>query len=698
MRLGSFPDDRGIVIDLFAGGGGASTGLSAAIGRDPDVANNHDKLAMTVYSANHPSTLCLPEDVWQTPPEVVLDLLIRHREEEMKREDSPFPRRVRRAMLARARRRKVWMLWASPDCTHFSKAKGSKPRQKKIRALAHVVVRYARELSPELIFLENVKEFQEWGPLYAVGHTMPDGRVLAEGDALIDMPIPERRGEYFNTWRGMLEVQGYRVEWKLLRASAYGAPTSRERLFLVARRDGQPVEWPAPTHGTAPGLLPVRTAAECIDWSLPVPSIFGRKRPLAAKTLWRIAQGIRKYVLENPRPFIVGVGGRAGQTPPTDVAAPVGTITAKNDRAVVVPSLVKVNHGGPEARGESIGAPLSTVTAERRGHALIAPTLVRTAHGERDKNGRKRGRGGLQVEESMPTVLASNDLALIAPTLVCIDQQSSSSAEHSPTAPVTTITAKARHAIVAASMVQTGYGERKGQRARHLDLEQPLGTVMATGQKHALVTTSMVEAHPDSPHAEEVAAFIVKNYGGHTTPGTHPAKPLDTITARDHHSLAAVTMAKIQGDSSAFDAREPVPTVVAGGRHVAEVHATLQPAGPVEVDRTAEVRAFLTAYYGSGSEGQVLDEPMRTITSLRRLGIVVIESVHYQIVDIGLRMLEPHELLAAQFGKYAAGYDMSAATSKAKKVKLIGNSVCPEAAEALVRANVVLEPARRKAA
>lgn len=660
MRLGSFPDDRGIVIDLFAGGGGASTGLGAAIGRDPDVACNHDKLAMEVYQANHPGTMCLPEDVWQTPPEVVVDLLIRRREEEMKQVGSRFSRRERRAMLARARRRKVWILWASPDCTHFSKAKGSKPRQKNIRALAHVVVRYARELSPEFIFLENVKEFQEWGPLYAVGHVMPDGRVLAEGDELIDMPIPEGRGKYFNMWRGMLEVQGYRVEWKLLKASAYGAPTSRERLFLVARRDGQPVQWPEPTHGAAPGLLPVRTAAECIDWSLPVPSIFGRKRPLAAKTLWRIAQGIRKYVMENPRPFIVGVGGRAGQTPPTDMAAPVGTITAKNDRAVVVPSLVKVNHGGPEARGEAIGAPLSTVTAERRGHALIAPTLV------------------------------------------SIDQQSSSSAEHSPTAPVTTITAKARHAIVAASMVQTGYGERKGQRARHLDLGQPLGTVMATGQKHALVTTSMVEAHPDSPHAEEVAAFIVKNYGGHMTPGTHPAKPLDTITARDHHSLAAVTLAKFRGTDpsqpGACDVEAPVPTITAGGIHVGEVQATLRPAGPVEVDRTAEVRAFLTAYYGSGSEGQVLDEPMRTITALRRLGIVVIESVHYQIVDIGLRMLEPHELLRAQFGKYADGYDLRAATSKAKKVKLIGNSVCPEAAEALVRANVGVEPARRKAA
>ncbi|WP_163869542.1 DNA cytosine methyltransferase [Myxococcus eversor] len=538
---------QGIIVDLFAGGGGASTGVAAAVGRDPDVALNHDPPAIRVYKANHPNTLCLAEDIWKTPPREVVKLLRKHRA----RSGRPL------------KSWKVWALWASPDCTHFAKARGSKPRQKNIRSLAHVVVRWARDVSPEIIFLENVEEFVGWGPLYEVGHVMPDGRVLQEGDKLIDMPIPERKGEYFDMWRGQLELLGYRVEWRLLTASKYGAPTNRKRLFLVARRDGQPIVWPEPTHG--PGLLPMHTAAECIDWSLPVRSIFGRKKPLVKKTLWRVAQGIRKYVFENPRPFII-----------------------------------KVNHGGLVDRSESIDAPLSTVTATRRGHALVAPTLI-----------------------------------------------------------------------------QAGYGERLGQEARTLNLHAPLGTVVAQGRKHALVQTFLQEHHL-------VAPFIAKGYGGHVTPGIRADGPLDTITTQDHHALAAVTLATFRGTAAnqpgAASVEEPLGTITAGGIHV------------------AEVRAFLTAYYGSGSEGQRLDDPMRTITAVRRMGLVLVEGVEHQIVDIGLRMLEPHELLRAQFGKYAEGYDLSAVPSKAGKVRLIGNSVCPEAAEAVVRANLGDAFAGRRAA
>lgn len=543
---------RGLIIDLFAGGGGASTGLAAALGRDPDVALNHDELAMAVYRANHSGTLCLPEDVWKTPPRKVLQLL----------------RRL-------GRRLKVWILWASPDCTHFSKAKGSKPRSKGVRALAHVIVRWARDVSPEIIFMENVEEFRTWGPLYEVGHVMPDGRVLADGDPEVGMPIPERAGEDFERWRGMLELLGYRLEWRVLDASEHGAPTRRRRLFIVARRDGQPIYWPAPTHG--PGLLPFNTAASCIDWTIPCPSIFAREKPLAEKTLWRVAQGIRKYVLDNPKPFIV-----------------------------------KVNHGGRADRAESINQPLTTVTAARRGHALVAPSIIRT------------------------------------------DMHKSNAGCHYPVQdPLRTITTANGHAVVAPTLVQTGYGERPGQRPRYLNLHEPLGTVVAGGPKHALV-----------------AAFLAKHYGGHTTPGTHLARPMDTITTRDHHGLAAVTLAKLRGDCNGADIGEPVPTITSQGTHI------------------AEVRAFLTAYYGEGSEGQKLSEPMRTLTTKHRLGLVTVEGVEHQIVDIGLRMLEPHELLRAQFGKYAEGYDLNSATSKAAKVRLIGNSVCPELAEAVVRANV----------
>ncbi|WP_426730198.1 DNA cytosine methyltransferase [Myxococcus faecalis] len=487
--------DQGLIIDLFAGGGGAGTGIAAAVGREPDIALNHDLVAMAVYKANHTSTICRPENVWKTPPRQVV-------------------------ALAKRRGKRVWILWASPDCTHFSKAKGAKPRRKDIRSLAFVVTHYARDVAPQFIFLENVEEFVDWGPLYTVGHVMPDGRVLEEGDRLIDIPIPERAGEDFQRFVGELRLLGYSVDWRLITASEHGAPTKRKRLFLVARRDGLPVCWPAATHG--PGLLPVRTAAECIDWSIPVQSIFGRRKPLVPNTLRRVAQGIRKYVFENPAPFIVS--GPAGPS---------------------------------------------------------APTLI-----------------------------------------------------------------------------QVGYEERKGQTARTLDLHAPLGTIVAQGRKHALVSAFLREHRL-------AASFIAKGYGGHASPGIRADGPLDTITTQDHHHLAAV----------AFESPES--------------------AAPNHVN---EVRAFLSAYYGEGSEGQRLTEPLRTITTKARLGLVTVASVDYQIVDIGLRMLEPSELLRAQFGDHAAGYDLSAATSKADKVRLIGNSVCPDAAAAVVRANVGGAAVRRSAA
>jgi DNA (cytosine-5)-methyltransferase 1 len=520
---------RGLVVDLFAGGGGASTGLEAALGRPVDIAINHSATALAVHAANHPRTQHLTADIWEVKP--------------------------REATGGRP----VDVLWASPDCTHFSVAKGGTPREKGIRSLAWVVVEWAREVRPRCIFLENVSEFRTWGPLGE------DGR-----------PDKARMGETFKLWRGALELLGYTVDFRVLDASAYGAPTRRRRLFLVARCDGRGIRWPEPTHGVGPGLLPFRTAAECIDWSIPCPSIFERKKPLAEKTLWRIAQGIRRFVLENPRPFIVGCGGRAGQTPPTPVDAPVGTVTAKNDRALVVPSIVKVNHGGEEARGEDIASPLSTVTATQRGHALVAPTLV-----------------------------------------------------------------------------QTGYGERPGQRPRYLDLHEPLGTVVADGQKHALV-----------------AAFLAKHFGG-VVGVPFDGRPMDTITATDHHAMAAATLVKLRGDCAGADPSQPMPTLTGQGTHV------------------AEVRAFLTAYYGEdATSGQALSEPMRTITALARLGLVLVEGLPHQIIDIGMRMLEPHELLRAQFGEFAESYSLAAAPSKAAKVRLIGNSVCPEVARAVVQANL----------
>jgi DNA (cytosine-5)-methyltransferase 1 len=481
---------RGIVVDLFAGGGGASVGLEAALGRKVDVAINHSATALAVHAANHPETLHLTADIWEVDCRTVLP-------------GQP-----------------VEALWASPDCTHFSVAKGDVPREQGIRSLAWVVVEWAQFRRPRTIYVENVAEFKSWGPLGA------DGK-----------PVKARMGEEFDRWKGALERLGYTVDHRILDAANYGAPTKRRRLFIVARCDGLPIRWPEPTHG--PGLLPYRTAAECIDWSLPCPSIFEREKPLAAKTLWRIAQGIKRYVLESPRPYIV-----------------------------------QVAHGKMDARVESLDEPLTTVTASRRSHALVSPSLV-----------------------------------------------------------------------------QTGYGERAGQRPRYLDLHEPLGTVVAGGQKHALV-----------------AAFLAKHFGG--VVGHEVTRPIGTVTAQDHHSVVASTLVKLRGTGVAGPVDVPLPTITAGGNHL------------------AEVRAFLT-YYASqdGPKGQSLHDPMRTVLTKDRLGLVTVEGTDYQIVDIGMRMLQPHELLRAQFGRFAASYDLSAATTKAAQVRLIGNSVCPEVAEAVVRVN-----------
>ncbi len=482
-----------LVVDMFAGGGGASTGIEQAIGRHVDIAINHDPQAVALHQANHPQTLHLVSDVFEVDPVTV------------------------------AAGRPIGLLWASPDCKHFSKAKGGKPVSKKIRSLAWVVVKWARQARPRVIFLENVEEFQTWGPV------LPNGR-----------PCPERRGATFKRWVGQLRAAGYAVEWRELRACDFGAPTIRKRLFLVARRDGAPIVWPTPTHGK--GCKPYRAAAECIDWSIPCPSIFERERPLAEATMRRIAHGIKRYVLENPKPFIVPV------THPTD------------------------------ARVHSIDEPLHTITAANRG-----------------------------------------ELALASPTLI-----------------------------------QTGYGERPGQAPRVPGLEKPLGTCV-DGQKHALV-----------------AAFLAKHYGGNESPGWPVEKPISTVTTQDHHHLVAANMVKLRGTSNSAPADEPLHTVSAGGQH------------------HAEVRALLVKYYGNDRDGQQLTEPLHTVPTRDRFGLVTVEGAHYAIADVGMRMLQPRELYRAQGFPDSYVIDRGAdgrPLPKSAQVRMCGNSVCPPLAAALIRSN-----------
>lgn len=329
----------GLIIDLFAGGGGTSLGIEMALGRSPDAAVNHSAEALAMHEANHHATEHLRGDVWHYAPRDV------------------------------ARGRVVELLWASPTCTHFSKAKGGALRDAKIRALAWVVVRWAREAKPRVICVENVEEFQGWGPLANDG-----------------TPCPRRKGRTFQRWIGALRGARYTVEWRELRACDYGAPTTRKRLFVIARCDGQPIVWPAPTHG--PGRLPYRSAASCIDFSLPCPSIFDRARPLAEATLRRIARGVRKFVLESAAPFIVPVS-HGGDERVHDVADPVRTITAssRSPFGLIAPTLIHQSngervgqaflakhYGGNESPGSDLRAPIGTITAQDHHHLVEVRT------------------------------------------------------------------------------------------------------------------------------------------------------------------------------------------------------------------------------------------------------------------------------------------------------------------------------------
>lgn len=373
-----------IVVDLFAGGGGASEALRQALGRDPDIAINHDADAIGMHAANHPYTQHHCEDVWHADP------------------------------VAEVAGRPVGWLHASPDCTHFSQAKGGQPRDRATRSLSWVVLKWAGMLAragsaPRILSLENVRQILQWGPLVAK-RDPETGRVLRRDSAggwAVAAPgervpvheqwlVPDKR-HAGRTWRSFvaaLRALGYAVEWRRLVASHYGAGTTRERLFLIARRDGAPIVWPSPTHGKTPGQTAPVAAADCIDWSIPCRSIFNRPRPLADKTMRRIVRGVQRFVLDAAEPFIVGVGGRMGDTLERSIGGPMQTITAKADAAVCLPFLAPVTHSG-DIRVHSPHDPIPTITTAQRGElAVIAPHLVKF----------RGDSGGAPADEPMPTI------------------------------------------------------------------------------------------------------------------------------------------------------------------------------------------------------------------------------------------------------------------------------------------------------
>jgi len=663
-----------IVVDLFAGGGGASEGLKQALGIDPALAYNHDELAIGMHAANHPLTQHHREDIWHADPRVDVA------------------------------GRPIGWFHASPDCTHFSQAKGGQPRSRKTRALSWVVLKWVGQLlradrlhgtntAPRIISMENVWQILTWGPLVAkrckeTGRVLKmDGAVAARGECVPvenQQLVPDKRhsGRTWQQFVAALRALGYAVEWRKLVASDYGAGTSRERLFLLARRDGEAIVWPEASHGPAPGQMPRVTAADCLDFSIPCPSIFTRTRPLADATMRRIAKGVMRHVIKSANPFIVPVTHQGGDRV-HDVRDPMRTITAANrgELMLAAPELAPfiAEHANSSHALGSMRAdePLRTVCAGVKGghFSVVAPTLVQTGYGEREGQAPR----ALDLQQPLGTVVAGGvKHAVAAPHLVKFRGDSIGTPA---TEPVPTITsgagaarpAGAAHALgLAAASLVTLRNNMAGA-----DVQGPLSTIAAQVGHHGLTTAFLEQA----------------NGGFYQGDGNDARAPVSTITASgSQQRLVAAHLTAMAQNVVGNDLREPLPTILAGATRFAEVECTLSPEQEAGALRVA---AFLVKYYGSGIAVD-LHDPVDTITTKDRLALVTvhIQGVPYVIVDIGLRMLKPHELYRAQ--GFPAGYIIDRTAngtplSTSAAVRMVGNSVSPPPLRALAEAN--LDPA-----
>lgn len=535
-----------LVVDNFAGGGGASTGIELATGYSVDIAINHDPEAIRMHKVNHPNTEHYCENVWAVDP------------------------------VKACKGHPVGLAWFSPDCKHFSKAKGGKPKDKNIRGLAWVACRWAGLVRPRVIMLENVEEFKTWGPLNRGHH-----------------PIKNKQGKTFERFVQQLTDLGYEVDFRELVAADYGAPTMRKRFFMIARCDGEPIVWPEPTHGPADsekveeGLLkPYVGAYTQLDFSLPCPSIFDTSeeikekygiravRPLAQKTMDRIARGIKKFVLENPEPFIIQCN-HGGERRPNDIREPMLTITGKHGYGVVEPYLVQCKYNN---EAQDVRKPIGTLTTVGS-HLLVEPKLAPII--DKAYGGNYQGAGS-KVDEPIDTITTVDHNRLIVPTLI---------------------------------------------------------------QYHSETTQGEVQTIKE---------------------------PVMTIDGSNRYGLVASFLSKFYKSGTGQNLREPLHTITTSPGHF------------------GEVRAFLIKYYGEGT-GQNIKEPLDTITSKDRFGLVTIEGVDYQIVDIGLRMLEPKELYGCQGfpDDYIIDHDYTGKTyPRSEQVRRCGNAVCPPIPAALVKANL----------
>lgn len=471
--LGFDPQDNEIVVDFFCGGGGAGTGLEMGLGRPVAVAKNHSPAAISMHTANHPGARHFTTDVFEGDPD------------------------------EECQGRAVGWFHMSPDCTHHSQAAGGQPRKREIRNLSWVGLKWAGKKKPRVISLENVKQILQWGPLIAkrdkaTGRVMKlDGTVAAPGERVpvqqqFLVPDPKRRGITWRRFVHLLEGMGYQVEWQIIKACDFGAPTSRERLFMIARCDGQPIVWPEPTHAKNPakGQQKWRTAADCIDWSVPSKSIFGRKKELAAATLRRVAKGMKKFVLDNPQPFIVPIANWSGELAQS-AHEPLRTVTSwPRGGSFAVASPVMIGAGGPVYAGKPVPANQPMGTLMTQSHRALVTAFIEQAN------------GGFNTAPAKGA-----------------DE------------PLTTVThTGSQQRLVTASLATL----RRNCVGRAVD--EPVPTMTVGAEYHALVEYKLSPEHEEG--ALRVAAFLISYYGTENISACD--SPAPTVTTKDRLGLVTV--------------------------------------------------------------------------------------------------------------------------------------------------------------
>lgn len=626
---------RELIVDLFAGGGGFSEGVLMASGRNPDIAINHNDDALSMHRANHPQTRHLVADVFEVCPH------------------------------AATQGRPVGHLHLSPDCTHHSQARGGQTRNEKVRALSWVGKRWAGQKKPRVITLENVHQVEQWGPLIAkrckdtgrvITLDMVDDpitgkkvhRVAEKGERVPRelqylVPDPKRKGRTWRTFIRQLEQMGYEVKCQRMVAAAYGAGTSRSRLFMHARNDGKPATFPAPSHHKKParGQKKWHAAHEYIDFSLESKSIFDRKQSLKPNTLKRIAKGIKRFVLDSADPFIVPVT-HSSSSNVHGIHDPLPTITTSKggEFALATPYIVPMTHQGGEGRVHDLQDPINTITGANRGEFAVAMPILTKMRFDSD---------GQALIDPLPTITAGGN---------CKRE------------------AGGAHALALSSaiMVQAGHGEGKPDDVKRWgagskNVREPIGTITGSGDQ-AIATAHLAQM----------------NGGFYEGAGNDARDPLSTITnTGSQQQLVTAFLSRQFGTSIGHGADEPHGTFTAdGGGKSALIECTLSPDDEAKALRVA---AFMMCYYGTDNVSDPRDA-LPTITTKDRLALVTVyyKGTPYVIVDIKLRMLTPPELFAAQgFGSHyiiTHGHD-GRKFSGSKQVKMVGNSVSPYPAAAL---------------